>query len=71
MRLAKGSDSQKTFINAESYKWFALNAFYNSYCGNPFGIPFVTEADFDAGMAELENSPEYNATLSEGVLAGV
>jgi len=71
MRLAKGPRSQEAFVNADSYKWFALNAFYNSYCGTTFGIPLVTEADFDAGEAQLLSSPEYNATLSDGSLAGV
>lgn len=71
MRLAKGKSAQDTFVNADSYQWFAVNAFYNSYCGNPFGIPVVTQADFDAGQAELLSSPEYNAALSDGSLAGV
>lgn len=71
MRLNDGPVKQKTFINADSYKWFALNAYYNSRCHKKFGDPFITSEDFQESTAELEESPLYNATLSSGTLAGV
>jgi len=71
MRLAKGDMSQKAFINADSYHWFALNAFYNSFCDKVFSSPLVTSEDFDSGWSETLSSPEYNASITDGVLAGV
>lgn len=71
MRLARGADKQKTFINADSYAWMALNAYYNSVCNKKFGDPLITQQDFDDGMAQLLDSPEYNEAMSEGVLEGV
>lgn len=71
MRLNEGPKKQDTFINADSYKWFALNAYYNKRCNKNFGDPFITTEDFEAGMAELEDSPLYDPAISDGVLAGV
>ncbi|KAK4983642.1 hypothetical protein LTR50_007099 [Elasticomyces elasticus] len=71
MRLAKGGSSQKTFINADSYMWMALNAYYNKVCNKKFGDPEVTKKDFDKGEARLLASREYDPAVSDGVLAGV
>lgn len=72
MRLADGADKQKTFINADSYKWMALNAYYNNVCNKNFGDPVITQEDFDLGEAELlDSGAEYNPDVSSGVLAGV
>lgn len=71
MRLARGADKQKTFINADSYAWMAVNAYYNSVCNKKFGDPLVTQEDFDDGQARLMDSLEYNPAVSDGALAGV
>ena len=66
-----GGDNQKTFINADSYMWFALNAYYNNKCGRKFGDPIVTTEAFEDVIEQAEESPEYNAELSRGIFAGV
>ncbi|KAK6439344.1 hypothetical protein LTR95_004450 [Oleoguttula sp. CCFEE 5521] len=71
MRMVKGDKAQEAFINADSYTWFATNAYYNSVCERKFSLPEVTQEDFDYSEAELLASPEYDAALSDGVLAGV
>ncbi len=71
MRLRQGPLSQTAFINADSYKWMALNAYYNSVCNKKFGDPVITQDDFDEGQALLLDSPEYDEAVSEGVLARV
>lgn len=49
----------------------ALNAYYNNVRSKKFRDPTVVEADLNADMAELQDSPEYNPQMSDGVLAGV
>jgi hypothetical protein len=72
MRNAKSRENQqKAFINADSYKWLAINAYYNSVCSKGFADPEVTTADFESGVAEAEASPEYNAELASGIFAYV
>lgn len=72
MRNAKSrGNQQKAFVNADSYKWLAVNAYYNSVCGKDFQDPEITTADFEAGWAETVASNEYDAELSSGVLAYV
>lgn len=71
MRLAKGGSKQKTFVNADSYMWMALNAYYNKACNKKFGDPVVTKKDFDKGQARLHGSREYDPAMSAGTLAGV
>ncbi|KAI5358051.1 putative metallopeptidase, catalytic domain superfamily [Septoria linicola] len=71
MRMNDGKKKQETFINADSYKWFALNAYYNGMCNKKFGDPFITSEDFEESSGELEESPLYDAALSSGSLAGV
>lgn len=71
MRLNKGPKKNKTFNNADSYKWFALNAYYNKICDKAFGDPVITDADFEASETELVNSPEYDSADADGSLAGV
>jgi len=70
-RLRDGGDKQKTFINADSYMWMAVNAYYNSICGKSFGDPYITSEDFEESDATLLESPEYDVNVSSGVLAGV
>lgn len=65
------SNQQKAFINADSYKWLAVNAYYNSVCGKDFQDPETTSADFEAGMAETEASNEYDPALTSGIFAYV
>jgi hypothetical protein len=69
--MKKGPDSQKAFINADSYKWFALNAYYNKVCNKSFADAAITTEDFTDSNAELLDSPEYSEVQSSGVLAGV
>lgn len=71
MRLRGSSDKQDTFVNADSYKWFALNAYYDSKCNKKFGDPLITTEDFEESLAELEDSPLYDPELASGSLAGV
>lgn len=72
LRNAKSrSNQQKTFINADSYKWLAVNAYYNSVCGKSFQDPEVTSADFESGWAETEASNEYDVALTSGIFEGV
>lgn len=71
MRLNRGGRKNKTFNNADSYKWFAINAYYNKICSKTFNDPIVTEADFLATQTEAENSPDYDAADDAGSLAGV
>ncbi|USW53062.1 Putative metallopeptidase, catalytic domain superfamily [Septoria linicola] len=71
MRMNDGKKKQETFINADSYKWCALNAYYNSRCNKKFGDPFITSEDFEESSAELEESPLYDPALSSGSLASV
>lgn len=61
-KLAKAEDSQSTFHNADSYHWFALHAFYNSFCGTTFVAPLAVDEDLQADASQLENSPEYDGT---------
>jgi len=63
------SQSQKTFINADSYKWLAVNAYYNSVCDKEFQDAEVTSADFLEGMAETFESPEYDPAVTFGIFA--
>lgn len=71
MRLNKGPKKNKTFNNADSYKWFALNAYYNKVCGKAFTDPVVTEAEFEVCYLELIQSPQYDAADADGSLTGV
>lgn len=71
MRLRLGGDNQLTFVNADSYMWFALNAYYNNKCGKKYGDPIVTTEDFEDGTQQAEESNEYDATLASGIFAGV
>ncbi|KAM0690173.1 hypothetical protein Q7P36_008940 [Cladosporium allicinum] len=72
LRNAKSHvNQQKTFINADSYKWLAVNAYYNSACGKEFQDPEISTADFEEGMAETYESNEYDAALTDGIFAYV
>ena len=62
---------QKAFVNADSYRWFATNAYYNSVCGKNFGDPKATSEDFEEGVAEAQASPEYAGDAAqEGIFEG-
>lgn len=65
------SNQQKIFVNADSYKWLAINAYYNGVCNKELEKPKITTEDFESGLAETEGSPEYDAALSEGIFAHV
>jgi hypothetical protein len=72
MRNAKSRvNQQKTFINADAYKWLAVNAYYNSVCNKDFADPEITTEDFETGVAEAEASNEYDAALSSEIFAYV
>jgi hypothetical protein len=72
LRNAKSRvNQQMTFINGDSYKWLAVNAYYNSACGKDFQDPEITTADFEEGMAETYESNEYDAALTSGIFAYV
>jgi hypothetical protein len=49
MKLRRGlipkTTPQDAFRNVDNYKFFALNAFYNSHCGTTFGIPAVINTE--------------------------
>jgi hypothetical protein len=64
-------NQQRTFVNADSYKWLAVDAHYNSACGKDFQDPEITTADFEEGLAETYESNEYDAALTSGIFAYV
>ncbi|EME44010.1 hypothetical protein DOTSEDRAFT_24113 [Dothistroma septosporum NZE10] len=70
-KVSTESNNQKTFMNADSYKWFAMNAYYDSKCGKTFGDPEITTADSDEGNAEAERSIEYMPEVVSGGFVGV
>jgi hypothetical protein len=72
LRNAKSRvNKQRTFINADSYEWLAVNAYYNNVCGKDCQDPDITTADFKEGMAETYESKEYDAALTSGIFAYV
>jgi hypothetical protein len=72
LRNAKSRvNQQRTFINCDSYKWLAVNAYYNSGCGEESQDPDITTADFEEGMAETYESIEYDAALTSWIFTYV
>jgi len=47
-----GANQQKAFINADSYQWFAINAWYNSACRKEFWDPVIIGDEPVHGMME-------------------
>lgn len=64
---------QKAFINADNYRWFATNAYYNSVCKKSFGNPSAdTDDEFNQDMQETPSSLNYGGdALQEGIFEGV
>ena len=55
------ANNQKTFVNADSYKYMAINAYYNSVCNTKFGDPVFSLQEYFESEIELRESPEYSA----------
>lgn len=57
-QLNKDAGANRVFRNADSYKWFALNAYYNKVCQKKFkDAPKPDQEDLELLDLELINSP--------------